>query len=247
MAVASLFVATALALAFGPCASAEPSAVGGRATDPNCSAAANAAERAWSLPEGLLAAIGRAESGRPDPATGRLEPSPWAINAVGEGRFFASAEAAIAYVQALQMHGIGSVDVGCFQVNLMHHPAAFGSLREAFDPAANAAAAARFLAELHAKSGDWDAATAMYHSAVPAFGEPYRARVFAQWRGGAARSPPLSAAAWPPQLRGDPFVVALAPGAAAIPVFTPGGGVHSEATAPNQQRPLPRVFTPAHF
>ena len=33
--------------------------------------------------------------------------------------------------------GVSSVDAGCTQINLRHHPAAFAYLKEAFDPVAN--------------------------------------------------------------------------------------------------------------
>ena len=46
-----------------------------------------------------------------------------------------------------------SIDIGCAQVNLMHHPDAFASLEQAFDPMANADYAARFLKQLHDTHG----------------------------------------------------------------------------------------------
>jgi len=156
-----------------------------------CSEAAEQAERAWNLPAGLLGAIGRTESGRPDPVTGRIEPWPWAINAAGEGRFLDSAEAAIAAVEDLEARGIRSIDVGCFQINLMYHPDAFASLDAAFDPVANANAAAAFLTQLREKSGGWVTAIALYHSALPERGEPYRMQVLARWYG---FHPPLGGA-----------------------------------------------------
>lgn len=154
------------------CAELPPIAPG--AGSGSCSEAAQQAERVWNLPDGLLRAIGRTESGRPDPDTGELEPSPWAINASGNGHVFDSADAAIAYVQSLQAHGVRSIDVGCFQINLVHHPAAFASLSEAFDVNANAAAAAQFLAELYQRSGDCGSPRA--RQAVPNAGAGAMAR-----------------------------------------------------------------------
>ncbi|MEJ1977686.1 MAG: transglycosylase SLT domain-containing protein [Acetobacteraceae bacterium] len=46
----------------------------------------------------------------------------------------------------------------------MHHPDAFATLDEAFDPQANAQYAAVFLQRLHVMTGDWSAAAAAYHS-----------------------------------------------------------------------------------
>ena len=146
-----------------------------------CRAAIAQAEREHGLPPRLLAAIGRVESGRRDPQTGTTHPWPWAINAEGRGSFFPDKAAAIAAVRVLQADGVRSIDVGCLQINLRHHPQAFSSLEEAFDPAANARYAARFMAELQATRGDWLQAAGNYHSQTPSFAEPYRARVAAAW------------------------------------------------------------------
>ena len=87
-----------------------------------CRPAIAAAEQASAIPPQLLAAIGRVESGRRDPASGVMAPWPWTINAEGQGSFFDTKAQAIAAVQALQARGVQSIDVGCMQVNLMHHP-----------------------------------------------------------------------------------------------------------------------------
>jgi hypothetical protein len=147
-----------------------------------CRAAIQAAERAANIPAHLLTAIARVESGRRDPDTGAFHPWPWTINAEGRGQFFATRAAAIAEVQALQARGVRSIDIGCMQVNLRHHPNAFANLEEAFDPVANATYAARFLTELQAaRGGDWQRAVGAYHSQTAEFGDPYRARVLAAW------------------------------------------------------------------
>ena len=151
------------------------------ATD--CASTAVEAERAWSIPAGLLLAIGRVESGRYDARSRTVAPWPWTVNAGGQGSYFADAAGAAAHVAGLQQQGVRSIDVGCFQVNLMHHPNAFASLPEAFDPARNADYAARFLASLHLRTGDWPAAAARYHSATPGLADAYRTRVLAAWSG----------------------------------------------------------------
>ena len=146
-----------------------------------CVSAGTAAERQADLPPGLLLAIGRVESGRADPATGTVTAWPWTINAAGAGRSFAGKDAALAAVRAALAQGVASIDVGCFQINLQAHPHAFASLEEGFDPAANAAYAARFLSLLHTRLGSWDNAVAAYHSATPERGGPYRDLVMASW------------------------------------------------------------------
>jgi hypothetical protein len=146
-----------------------------------CRPAIESAGRAHAIPPGLMAAIGRVESGRRDPVAGTLSPWPWTVDAEGQGAFYDSKGAAIAAVRALQARGVGSIDVGCMQVNLAQHPTAFGSLEQAFDPPANADYAARFLVDLHAQTGTWPAATAMYHSATPDLGAAYAQKVMAVW------------------------------------------------------------------
>ncbi|MDQ1079542.1 lytic transglycosylase domain-containing protein [Pseudoroseomonas cervicalis] len=156
-------------------------APGGPAGAPGllCRAAISLAEREFSLPAGLLAAIGRVESGRRD--AGRVDPYPWTINAEGRGSMFPSKPAAIAAVQSLQGGGMRSIDVGCMQINLRHHPNAFATLDQAFDPLTNARYAARFLTELYAARQDWGRAAAAYHSQTPEYAGPYLARVQAAW------------------------------------------------------------------
>ncbi|HEY3849318.1 MAG TPA: transglycosylase SLT domain-containing protein [Acetobacteraceae bacterium] len=154
-----------------------------------CDPAINTAEDSLRLPPHLLEAIAQVESGRPDPSTGRLEPWPWTINADGVGAFFASKAQAIAAVRTLQARGVRSIDVGCMQVNLMFHPAAFASLDQAFDPHANARYAAHFLNALHAGSRDWSSAIGAYHSQTQALGADYRRRVLALWQDPSANWP----------------------------------------------------------
>lgn len=156
---------------------------GHAAPAPGCAPAIAAAERARAIAPGLLGAIGLVESGRIDPRTGHRESWPWTVTSQGVGTFYGSEGAAVAAVQTLQASGVQSIDVGCMQVNLLHHPDAFRTLHEAFDPAANTLYAARFLASLHARLGNWMAAAAAYHSLTPAIGERYAHLVSAVWSG----------------------------------------------------------------
>jgi hypothetical protein len=142
-----------------------------------CAMAAQAAEQRYGLPTGLLFAIGQVESGRPDAATHQRQPWPWTVQSMGQSYYFASKAAAVAWVQAAQAKGDASIDTGCLQVNLMYHPHAFQTVDVAFDPAANADYAARFLLSLHASTGDWRQAVGFYHSQTLALAVPYRQRV----------------------------------------------------------------------
>src|SRR5580658_2565403 len=150
-----------------------------------CEQAGVAAERDGGLPDGLLLAIGRVESGRWDPVRGRMTPWPWTINAAGKGQFFETKDMAAQTVKALADGGTRSIDVGCFQISLLYHPAAFSSLEQAFDPDANARYATRFLLSLFGRTGSWEAAVEAYHSADPTLGFEYRQQVFSTWTSGA--------------------------------------------------------------
>lgn len=162
-------------------ARALPLSVSAASPGEQCRIAIAAAERGHGVPAQLLASIGRVESGRRDPGTGTWGAWPWTINAEGQGAYFDTKAAAIQAVQALQARGVRSIDIGCMQVNLMHHPNAFPNLDMAFEPAVNADYAARFLVDLHDQTGDWTKATADYHSANPAEGGPYAAKVISVW------------------------------------------------------------------
>lgn len=143
-----------------------------------CLDAIAAAERKYGTPPGLLATIGRVESGRPVPPNNAMQPWPWAIDADGAALYLDSKPAAVAWVQQALAHGAKLVDVGCMQVNLQMHPGAFASVADAFDPAQNADYAARFLMQLYREAGgNWDMAVGYYHSHTPDLAAGYRDRV----------------------------------------------------------------------
>jgi len=165
-----------------------------------CRRAIAAAEPGSGLPPGLLTAIALVESGRSDPHSGRIEPWPWSWNAGGEGQTAPTREAAVREVSALLARGQRSVDVGCMQVNLLHHPDAFRGLEEAFDPPTNIRFAIAFLKELRARTGNWAEAIANYHSGEAGRGLAYHRRVVlarlgAAWAGGGTVPLPAGAGA----------------------------------------------------
>ena len=122
-----------------------------------------------------------------------MRPWPWTIDADGAGHFFATKAEAVAAVTELRARGVLSIDVGCMQINLMHHPAAFATLQEAFDPLANALYAARFLNKLFRATGDWSAAVAAYHSQTRDVGAAYEEKVLAARSSPDSASPPAVA------------------------------------------------------
>lgn len=146
-----------------------------------CHDAIQSAERSTRLPPRLLIAISRVESGRVDAGTKRVEPWPWTINIAGTGYFFETKAGAVAAVAAARAGGQQSIDVGCMQVNLMHHPTAFATLDEAFEPATNVRYAASFLLRLFYQARNWGEATGAYHSQTPEFSNAYRNRIAAAW------------------------------------------------------------------
>lgn len=147
-----------------------------------CAAAVSGAETRHRIPRRLLHAISLVESGRRHARRDRKVAWPWTVHADGKGQYFPTKGAAIAHVTALRRRGIANIDVGCMQVNLMHHPKAFASLGAAFDPAHNAAYAAAFLAALKRRHNSWRVAVQHYHSATPANRIPYQKKVYAAWR-----------------------------------------------------------------
>ena len=211
-----------------------------------CEAAGREAERQYALPVGLLGAIGRVESGKWDAALGRVVPSPWALDAAGQGYVTDSKQAALQRARDLQTSGVHSIDVGCFQINLQHHPSAFVSLDQAFDPTANAQYAAQFLTSLRSRLGSWEAAVAAYHSATPERGIPYRQLVFANWAAPEGWQHALATSLSPAAKTIEPVKV-FSFGGNEIRVWTPSA-VGSAASLVSMPRAapasLPRVITP---
>src|ERR1700761_1160278 len=139
-----------------------------------CAAETAKQERLQAVPPHLLDAISLVESGRFD-ADRKVDIAwPWTVDAEGQGNFFPTKDAAIAFVRKEQAKGITNIDVGCMQVNLQAHAEAFATLEDAFDPVVNVAYAARFLVGLHNSTGNWPTAAGYYHSQTPALASAYR-------------------------------------------------------------------------
>ncbi len=216
-----------------------------------CRAATSSVEQASRIPDQLLSAISKVESGRADPSTGTVQAWPWTINAEGVGHYYESKAEAIVAAQAFQAQGIRSIDVGCLQVNLSYHPTAFASLDQAFDPQANAAYAATFLQQLFQQQGSWPHAAAAYHSLNPVPGADYQRRVLDTWAQPDRAAGPRSAAPRPIPTRSDATVIA----GAAPPVTMGGAHIIRMAGAPSllatgrgldayRSAPIPVIFRP---
>jgi hypothetical protein len=138
-------------------------------------------EASYAIPDKLLHAIALVESGKKDKNSAKIVAWPWAVNVAGSAYFFNNKQEAIMAVERARKRGIKSIDVGCMQVNLLHHPHAFKDLDTAFDPASNVKYAAEFLAQQYRKYLSWQDAAGAYHSATPIFHDVYKKRVMNVW------------------------------------------------------------------
>jgi hypothetical protein len=161
-----------------PAAAAAPAADWQATQSNQCRTAIAAAESKYHLPPNLLDSIAKVESGRPIAPLGQVQPWPWTIDADGQALFLDSKAAAVAWARQGLLRGVRFMDIGCMQVDWQLHPNAFKSLDQAFDPAANADYAARYLRSLYAEAhGDWNVAVGWYHSHTVDLAEDYRNRV----------------------------------------------------------------------
>jgi hypothetical protein len=188
-----------------------------------CIDAARTAAARHGIPAEVMQAITLVETGRWVDGAGR--PWPWTLNIGGEGHWFETRDAALARAVAELARGRASIDIGCFQLNWHWHGGNFRTPDEMLDPLRAADYAARFLARLHAETGDWRRAAGLYHSRTPGHAQRYRALIDQALAALGAPPPqplPVPRRAADPA-GGAPLIVlasAATPGAAAAP---PGG------------------------
>jgi hypothetical protein len=140
-----------------------------------CLDAARTAAEDTGVPLRILVALSLTETGRGGAADEGMEPWPWTLNRAGAGQWFETKDEALHALDDILAEGATNVDLGCFQLNWRWHAAAFPSAAAMLDPETNARYAARFVAHLYDKTGDWRAAAAAYHSATPERAEIYSA------------------------------------------------------------------------
>jgi soluble lytic murein transglycosylase-like protein len=134
-------------------------------------------EKKLQIPEDMLYSISLHETGKIH-TNKKLKMSwPWSVNVEGQGFYFNTKREAVKFVSEQLSSGKESIDVGCMQINLKHHPKAFRSLDYAFDPKNNIQYGATFLREKYEQLGDWSRAIAHYHSATQHLGEKYKVGV----------------------------------------------------------------------
>lgn len=139
-------------------------------------------ERTHGIPKHLLLAISSTESGRWNDKVGMVLPWPWTINADGKGYYFETKHDAVTAAHRLIEKGANNLDVGCMQISLKHHPKAFASLSEAFDPKKNVEYAAGFLRTIYEDTKSWTEAVGDYHSKTPSLGNEYFGMVKHNWK-----------------------------------------------------------------
>jgi hypothetical protein len=183
-----------------------------------CTKAARAAAKQAGVPYDVLLAISVVETGRD------LRPWPWTVNLGGEGHWLDSKAEAEVLVQTALDEGRTNIDIGCFQLNLRWHASAFSSIEEMLDPDRNALYAAGYLAEMHARTGDWTQAAAAYHSATPEHAERYGAQ-YEKTVAALAGDPSEPAPAVDRPVNGFPLLTSGAPGSNGSLVPVTSGGL----------------------
>lgn len=131
-------------------------------------------ERKYKIPLDTLHSISLRESGKAHSKHNIRIVWPWAVNVEGEGYYFSTRTEAVLFVKKQLLSGKENIDIGCMQINLKHHPDAFRTLEQAFDPTINVDYGAWFLRSKYDQLGNWGKAIAHYHSATHELGFSYK-------------------------------------------------------------------------
>lgn len=129
-----------------------------------CSSHFSYFEKKYDIPKDTLYAISLQETKKKHSKLNIQVVWPWSVNVQGIGHHFKTKDEAIKFTRQKQAEGITSIDVGCMQINLKHHPEAFSSLEQAFSPRRNVAYGAKHLRAKYNDSKKWDKAIGHYHS-----------------------------------------------------------------------------------
>ncbi|MEI8394445.1 MAG: transglycosylase SLT domain-containing protein [Rhodospirillaceae bacterium] len=134
----------------------------------DCHTNTSMVERQLHIPNGLLLAISLVESG-----VGGV-PQPNALSFGLRSVVASSRDDAVR-----RMRGrIDNTFVGCMQLSLRHHKAAFSSLDKMMDPRANIYYAGNMLVRLRAQTGSWSRAVARYQGGSSEQSRHYVCRVW---------------------------------------------------------------------
>lgn len=143
-------------------------------------------EDKYNLPQKILTALGRQESGKWDYTLKKHIPWPWAMNVGGKGYYFSSKTEALVNIRKIKRRNVESYDVGCMQINMKYHGHAFQDITQALNPQDNVAYAAKLLRQLYDKKGSWRGAIAAYHAGPQGLksrrGREYARSIIKKWR-----------------------------------------------------------------
>ncbi len=147
-----------------------------------CTKHFNHFERINHIPKKILFSVSFIETGLYDSKTKKNYPWPWSVNVNGRSYYYDNKNDAVKAVKKFQEQGYKSIDVGCMQINLLHHGDKFKSIDQALDPKINIATAAKMIKKHYERKKDWKIAVAHYHSKLQKHGGPYSEKVLAVWK-----------------------------------------------------------------
>jgi hypothetical protein len=106
------------------------------------------------IPDGLLLAVAKVESGC----------TPYAINTKRASRKFKTKGNAVSFVEKEVKNGNSNISVGYCQLHYRSHRKNFASIDDMLDPQKNIAYAATLLKSFYDRHGSWEQAVKLYHS-----------------------------------------------------------------------------------
>lgn len=143
-------------------AGANPAMANARYTAHICDAAASRAAFDHDVPEYVMRAMARVDTGRTQDEL--TQPWPWTVTMEGRGVWFETEQEARHYVFRKFRRGARRFSVGCFQLDYTTHAEGFTSLEEMMDPHRNAQFAARELKALFETTGNWTTAVGSFRT-----------------------------------------------------------------------------------
>ena len=139
-----------------------------QAGENDCHTNTSAVERQLHIPNGLLLAISLVESG----VDGVPQP-----NAVSLGIRTVHTHSRADALRSIKAHS-NAAFVGCMQLSVKHHRAAFHSLEAMIEPKSNIWYAGHMLVRMHSETGSWSGAVARYQGGSRTQAHHYVCRVW---------------------------------------------------------------------
>ncbi len=136
-----------------------------------------AAEKRFGIPENLLLAMAKVESGR----GGDRTPWPWTANIDGKPVYYDNRTSAEAGIMKANKH-TDMIAVGVMQLHYRWQQKYFKNISEMLEPATNIQYSAALLYLNHKRFGSWTKAVASYNSSKPAARQEYVCLVFHSWK-----------------------------------------------------------------